>query len=58
MTAPLAYERRLLRQTVKARAAMTLRAARRISESDFEQMLQTHVVCRKSARELAENLGL
>ena len=58
MTAPLTDEGGLLRQTMEARAAMTLWTAGRIAEPDGEKMLQADVIGRKSPRELTENLGL
>ena len=58
MSAPLADEGGLLRQAMKARAAVTLRAPTGIAASDCEQMFQADVVGGKTARELAENFGL
>ena len=39
-------------------AALAFRTARRIAESNSEQMLETDIIGRKTARKLAEYLGL
>ena len=58
VAAPLTDEGGLLRQAMKAGAAIAFRAAARIAESNGEQVRQADVVGRKSTRKLPENFGV